>query len=86
MQELAADDGNRIITNNNSKDKEAKKIEKASKQVKIRSSTYYELLSLGITHETLDSIIRRALKIAKPIMQETQSKLYKDMASFGVTV
>jgi hypothetical protein len=76
--------------NKNSKEglgevREGKEFERVSKQVKIRNSTYYRLLALGITQETVDSIITRALRIAEPVMKETQARLYKDMASFGVT-
>jgi hypothetical protein len=61
-----------------------KEFEKASKQVRLRNSTYYELASLGIVPESIDSIVRRAIKIAKPIMRETQAKVYSDLASTGV--
>ena len=78
MQQKSANrkDSNTTITNDNSKE-----FEKASKHVRIRNSTYHELTSLGIVPETVDSIIRRAIRIAKPIMRETQAKVYNDLAS-----
>jgi len=61
-----------------------KEYEKGSKQVRLRISTYHELISLEIVSETIDSVVRRAIRIAKPIMRETQAKVYKDLASEGV--
>jgi hypothetical protein len=70
---------NTALKNNNSIT--TKHEEKAFKQVRLRNLTYQELVSLGIVPETIDSIVRRAIIIAKPIMRETQAKVYNDLAS-----
>ena len=70
-------------TNINSSEEIKKQLDKKNsfKQVRLRKSTYHELVSLGIVPESIDSIVRRAIKIAGPVMRKTQASIYNDLAS-----
>jgi hypothetical protein len=62
--------------------KETKKFdEEGYRQVRLRNQTYSEIVQLGCIPESIDSVVARALKYAKPMMREYQAKVYSDLAN-----